>query len=551
MPCSPITPLCSASSLPAGRAGTDPVDAQFRLVQSLRLGRVQEAYGAAAARAAAREPALVALVREEQDVGQLVAVLLDVLNDVAMAPASQVDPAVVARLRAQLRELRKAQRALRAEIGQRFPSYRELMRPAALSLADAQRKLAPNEALLVFHVAPDPTDVWAVPGNGAPAYAAVNLGRRALSRKVQRLRDALDPGAVSTLGEIPAFDLGVAHELYRLLLEPVSGAWSGRPQLLVVADGPLGQLPLSLPVSANEARGAGSSLLFGGFRNVDWLAREHTVTVLPAVASLTTFARIERPPASSPFVGFGDPVFTVAGAPPRRGAPGKRSVVLRSSPQTRSADSAGLALLPALPETADELRAIAAALGASVERDVFLGSRATEEQVKRMDLERYRVLAFATHGLLPGDIDGLAQPGLALSSPAITVSGGDGLLTVDEILELRLAADWAVLSACNTGAADGRGAEAVSGLGRAFFYAGANALLVSNWPVHSGATRDLVAELFRIQSAAPGIARAEALRRASLAMADDGVRRDACGDALFSYAHPIFWAPFTVVGNGR
>ncbi len=157
---------------------------------------------------------------------------------------------------------------------------------------------------------------------------------------------------------------------------------------------------------------------------------------------------------------------------------------------------------------------MAQALGADLATDVFLGRRASEDNVKGAPLDNYRILSFATHGLVFGDLNGLLQPALALSSAEVTGGAEDGLLTMEDVLSLRLDADWAVLSACNTGAARGEGAEAVSGLGRAFFYAGARAVLVSNWPVHSQATTSLMIDLFRRQADDPSISRAEALRRA-------------------------------------
>src|SRR3990172_9547643 len=102
-----------------------------------------------------------------------------------------------------------------------------------------------------------------------------------------------------------------------------------------------------------------------------------------------------------------------------------------------------------------------------------------------MDLSRYRVIAFATHALVTGELEGHDEPGFALSAPGVAQVPGDGLLTLGEILPLRLDADWIVLSACNTAAGSGEGGEAVSGLGRAAFYAGARALLVSHWAVES------------------------------------------------------------------
>ena len=105
-------------------------------------------------------------------------------------------------------------------------------------------------------------------------------------------------------------------------------------------------------------------------------------------------------------------------------------------------------------------------------------------------------------------------------------------------------------SACNTGAGDGAGAEAASGLGRAFFYAGTRALLVTNWSVHSQSARDLVSDMFRRQAAAPELSRAAALQQAELALMDGAGYQDEKGRTLFSYAHPLFWAPYSMVGDG-
>ncbi len=89
---------------------------------------------------------------------------------------------------------------------------------------------------------------------------------------------------------------------------------------------------------------------------------------------------------------------------------------------------------------------------------------------------------------------------------------------MEEILSLKLDADWVVLSACNTGAGAGAGAEAASGLGRAFFYAGTRALLVTNWSVHSQSAKDLITDLFKRQADDPKLTRGEALRQAMMAL---------------------------------
>ena len=187
---------------------------------------------------------------------------------------------------------------------------------------------------------------------------------------------------------------------------------------------------------------------------------------------------------------------------------------------------------------------------ANLKRDVFTGPRANERQVKTMDLSRYKVIAFASHALMPGDLDGLAQPALAMTAPEIAGVTGDGLLTMGEILGLKLDADWVVLSACNTAAGQGAGAEAVSGLGRAFLYAGTRALLLTHWQVESTSARVLVTDLVRRQAADTRLSRAQALRQAKLEMIDGPGYVNSRGRTLFSYAHPLFWAPFAIYGEG-
>ena len=189
-------------------------------------------------------------------------------------------------------------------------------------------------------------------------------------------------------------------------------------------------------------------------------------------------------------------------------------------------------------------------MGADPDRDIFIGRRASEHQVKSMDLSDRRVIAFATHALVAGDLDGLDQPALALSAPSISGDNEDGLLTMGEILKLKLNADWIVLSACNTGAAEGKGADAVSGLGRAFFYAGTRAILVSMWPVETTSARKLTTNLFRYQKEDKKLSRARALRKSVLELIDGpGFLDKTTGQVVASYAHPLFWAPFIIVGE--
>ena len=122
---------------------------------------------------------------------------------------------------------------------------------------------------------------------------------------------------------------------------------------------------------------------------------------------------------------------------------------------------------------------------------LFLQDEATETNLKNTALDQSRVVAFATHGLVSGEIEGLAEPALVLTPPAIPTEQDDGLLTASEIAQLELDADLVILSACNTAAGKEVGAKGFSGLAKSFFYAGARSLLVSHWPVESNAAAQL------------------------------------------------------------
>jgi CHAT domain-containing protein len=235
------------------------------------------------------------------------------------------------------------------------------------------------------------------------------------------------------------------------------------------------------------------------------------------------------------FIGFGDPVLN--------GSVGNlRGLEVVDVYEGAKADLGELRALPELPETGDELRKIAKYLGASRD-NVFLREKATETAVKSTSLNQSGVVAFATHGLLSGELSGLAEPALVMTPPDKATEFDDGLLTASEVAQLDLNADIVLLSACNTGAGKELGASGLSGLARSFIYAGARSLLVTHWSVDSRATTKLTTGMFEAMASDPSIGRAEALRQSMLSMMNDADNPH--------YAHPAFWAPFSLIGDGQ
>jgi len=318
--------------------------------------------------------------------------------------------------------------------------------------------------------------------------------------------------------------------------------------LLVVPSGALTALPFHLLVTEKPVVAVPENL--ADYRDAAWLIKRQAIAILPSVASLKALRTFGlKNQANKPMVGFGDPIFNPAAG----SVDGSRNVTKAAARnlnkrsyteywQGAAIDRSQLSLsLPQLPDTAVELTSIAQKIGAPAS-DIHLGRDANETVVKHTPLSDYRIVYFATHALVAGDVKGLAEPSIVLSIPAQPSDLDDGLLTASEVAQLKLNADWVVLSACNTIAGDKPGAEALSGLARSFFYAGARALLVSHWAVDSEAATRLTTSTFEILKSDPKLGRAEALRQAMLEYLND--------QSSPQNAYPAFWGPFALIGEG-
>ena len=445
-------------------------------------------------------------------------------------------------LRADIDRAETEVREARAQIVKAFPAYVALADPKPLRLAEAQALLRADEALVAILVGSSKSFVWALTRERAE-WAEIDAGAQALADQVTALRNGLDPlaqqdaegAAGSRAGVVARFDLGRAHALYRLVLGPVAGVLAGKRHLIVVPTGPLTSLPLQVLLTAPPAASASPAQ---ALREAAWLIKAHALSVLPSVPSLRALRTLPGSTAATrPFYGMGDPL--LEGPDPadrQRGAKRHSAAAPARFYRNGLADIRAVRELTPLPDTADELKTIAKVLGAPPDA-VNLREAASETKVKSAPLSQYRIVQFATHGLVAGDLSGLAEPALVLTPPDVPTEANDGLLTASEIATLKLDADWVVLSACNTAAGGSEGAEALSGLARAFFYAGARALLVSHWAVYSTAATEITTKTFATLAATPSLGRAEAFRRSMLDLIAEG-------------REPAYWAPFVVVGEG-
>ncbi len=416
-----------------------------------------------------------------------------------------------------------------AQIEAQFPKYWALSQAVPLALVDAKSALSPGEALVKFIVLDETVFAWTIQPDEANLNV-IDLSRSALNEMIVRLRQGIDLSNVDRPIDVPPFDLELAHLLYQALWRPLEDGVRGAEHILVVSDDSLRSLPFSLLVT-EEAEGK-------RYSDVNWLLYKYAIGILPDVANLR-WADSGRQEfvAQEPFIGFGDPLLDSS-----RSVDEQRrvsSLVVRG----QVVDTTKLFEFPALPSTSEELFSIAEALGAKT-KDVYLQERASETSVKSANLNNYRILAFATHALVAGELDGLNEPGLLLSAPTIPSVGDDGFLSSSEVAGLRLNTELVVLSACNTASPDGSlGAPGLSGLAQAFLFAGTEAVLVSHWAVDSGAAAELTVNLIKDVESGSTTTYAEALQKSMLKMVRNSEKNP-------YYAHPAFWAPFSLIGRG-
>ena len=503
----------------------------FEVAQLAQATGAARAVARMAARFASGTDTMAALVRERQDAVEDWKRLDRNLVRAASLPPARRNLAAEADLRARLAGLDRRLVTLDQRLHAEFPRYTEIAGAQPVALAKAQALLRADEALVQYLVAEDATYAWVLRRDRA-RLVRLGVGRRAMDAAVTTLRSGLDPSrlVIEKASDIPAFDVGTAWRAYERIFRPLEPELEGASHLYVVPDGALQSLPLGVLVTAAPAGRPGG---FADYRKVQWLADRYAMTVLPSVSSLAALRGFAGSAAAGarPFLGIGDPVLEGRGGP--------RPALRATGPQ---AVADAVRRLDPLPDSAAELGRMAAALGAGPDQ-LLLGPQANETRLRAAGLADYRVVAFATHGLVAGDLRGVAEPALVLTPPKQADAENDGVLTASEIASLRLNAEWIVLSACNTAADDGTpGADGLSGLAKAFFYAGSRALLVSHWPVDSESAVKLTTGAFAALAAEPGIGRARALQRSMRALAANP------GSARF--AHPMFWAPFVIVGEG-
>lgn len=554
----------------------------FHVAQLAVRDGTAEALSLTAARFASGRDEVASAAREFQDLAHQ----RRTLDAQLIASLAKADRAVAARLTAEIGKLDAKFKAHADSIATKFPRYLELANPRPMSVAQLQALLKPDEVLIQFMMVPpagampDAAFAWAVSATDAQ-WLRLEIGAKDVTEHVEALRCGLDLTAwhgdgiercnhlVGTSYRDHAevsrqplpFDLRRAHTLYRALFGRFEGIISQK-SLLIVPSGALASLPPQVLVAKAPS--------VTDYKSAAWFGVRQPITLLPSIGSLASLRKISRSSAGDQsFIGFGNPLLMGPKRDDRSAwnirtcadAGAVSTAQVRSArPPTESsvslrADRRFILAQEPLPETALELCSVTRTLGAP-ENSIYLGDRAREGIIKALSmsgaLAQAKILHFATHGVLSSESERLGaggEPGLILTPPDEANDADDGLLTASEVAQLKLDADWVVLSACNT-AAGGVGIEQfskLSGLARAFFYAGARALLVSHWAIDSDAAVKLTTKTFAVLRDNPKMGRAEAFRQSLIAMIADTTRPPGWTPA----AHPSVWGPFMLVGEGR
>ncbi|MCA1425990.1 MULTISPECIES: CHAT domain-containing protein [unclassified Bradyrhizobium] len=480
-------------------------------------------------------PGIAAIVRERQDALAERDRWRGELSKAAGLPATNTAPPLDALARIENRLLELNRRLKRD-----YPAYFDIAGLRPTSVTEVQESLRADEALVsIWQIKGDIGLVFAV---SADRFEWEYIDVPNPEVRIKSFRSGL-------LGNDDAsFDAGNSYNLYQQTLGKMENVIRDKRNLLIAPAGVWTALPFHLLVTKPPLPAlAGQPQVYS---EASWLISHHAVSVLPSVSSLDMFRNASQGGlAPRPLVGFGNPSFTAEGKI-RQSTKGRRatSTAAKRVSVSRSygefwkgveidREKLSMALTP-LPDSQQELTSVAKAVGADTS-SLYFGPEASETAVKRNKLSDYRIVYFATHGLVAGDVKGIAEPSLALTLPKDPSELDDGLLTSSEISQLKLNADWVVLSACNTLAGDVPGGEALSGLARSFFYAGARSVLASHWAVESEAAVRLTTETFKLLQQAPKMRRSEALRQAMLNALKSGGHS----------ANPSYWGAFALIGE--
>jgi CHAT domain-containing protein/tetratricopeptide (TPR) repeat protein len=450
----------------------------------------------------------------------------------------------IAAVTASISTLERDQVGLQAKLND-FPQYRAIA-TSGITLADVKATLKPGEAYYKLSVSGNSVYAIFVDSVGATGYR-VPLTAIQLEQAVDALRDTIIKEEVGQLNTYP-FNLKLSRKLYLDLFGPIADRITPVRHLIFEPDGAMLRLPVNLLVAdqkgvdAYEARAAKADADQFDFTGINWLGRNRAISTAVSARAFKDARGTPASTAKQEYLGFG------------QNAPlgnSNRFGTTRVSTRNVSGNNADNCNWPAAewnkPISASELTEVRSIIGADKSLVITQADFTDSAVMARTDLNDYRIVHFATHGLVT------APKPECPARPALLTSFGsgasDGLLTFSEIYGLRLNADLVILSACDTagkatiaatreaGVTTG-GGSALDGLVRAFIGAGGRSIIASHWPAPDDfkATQRLIAGLFKQGN---DTTVGEAMAKTQLVLMDE-----------VNTSHPYYWSGFAIVGDG-
>ena len=444
--------------------------------------------------------------------------LIDKKND--LLKLNTIEPNKIKIRNQKLSKLNKEIENLLNNILKKYPEIKKNFANQVVNGGLLQQSIPKDEVLIQYSVGNFGTYATLITSENYTVIK-VNSNKNQLNELIKDVRNSLE----LENGVPKKFALSKSQTLYGLLFpNNMKELITDKNKLIIIPDGPLYGIPFELLHDQSKDQ---------------WLIEKYSISISPSAYSYVAlnYDNNLKFNTGNSFLGFGDP--NIKGEKITDTSSFEDILELEFSKVfTRGGgvDLKYLKMFPELPETAIELKKISKKFDENSK--LYLRDEFNEEKINSINFDNYKVVSFASHALVVGEIDGLAEPSIVLSLPKEITDNNDGLLTASEIIELKVNSDLVILSACNTASSDGNAnSEALSGLANSFFYSGAKSLIVTHWSVISKTSVDLMIDTFDFLKESNGDM-STALMKSKIKMLNDP-----------KTSHPIYWAPYTLVGR--
>jgi len=391
-----------------------------------------------------------------------------------------------------------------------------------ISLNDIQKNLTEDQGIISYFIDPFSLYILTITKEDFQIKKI-----KITNKKIKdHIKEIMNTVKVDDANKLKKFNFDNASKLYDIVLKPIENLIKDKKDLIIIPHKALMSLPFGI-LTKDKIKQSNKI----EYQKVNWLGKQYSISYYPSIYSFYNLQKIKSKNNENNFAGFGDPEFN-----------SKKEIKLASKSDLSNltmsrgvADADEIRKLSELPETSDELKFIANIFKGKSK--LYLRKDFDEEKIKSLDLSNYKYISFATHAIVADQINNISEPGIILTPPKKSTKTNDGILTVSEIERLKLNSDVVILSACNTASEDGTpNAEGLSGLTSAFFQAGTKSMMVTHWDVETNSAVTLTTGMFDKMKELKNLSKA--MHKTKIEMMSDP-----------KTSHPIYWAPFVLIGN--